>query len=57
MKRIVPLLVACAACAGTLFASGPGKGKVLTLIKDGDHRLSRDSDLALLVEAIERLSR
>jgi len=28
---------------------------VLTLIKDGDHRLSRDSDLALLVEAVERL--
>ena len=28
---------------------------VLTLIKDGDHRLSRESDLALLVEAVERL--
>ena len=29
---------------------------LLTLIKDADHRLSRDSDLALLVDAIERLS-
>jgi pimeloyl-ACP methyl ester carboxylesterase len=29
---------------------------VLTLIKDGDHRLSRDQDLQLLVEAIERIS-
>ena len=35
----------------------PQDDVVLTLIKDGDHRLSRDSDLALLVEAIERLSR
>ena len=30
---------------------------VLSFIKDGDHRLSRDSDLVLLVEAIERLCR
>jgi len=27
----------------------------LHLIKDGDHRLSRDSDIALLIQAIERL--
>ena len=36
MKRIASLLVACAACVSTLFASGTGKGKVLTLIKDSD---------------------
>jgi pimeloyl-ACP methyl ester carboxylesterase len=29
---------------------------ILSLIKDGDHRLSRPGDIALLVEAIERLS-
>jgi dipeptidyl aminopeptidase/acylaminoacyl peptidase len=26
---------------------------VVTLIKDGDHRLSRDEDLARLIEAVE----
>ena len=36
MKRIAFLLVACAACVSTLFASGTGKGKVLTLIKESD---------------------
>jgi len=29
---------------------------VLTLIKDGDHRLSRHEDLALLISAIEGFS-
>ena len=29
----------------------------LTLIKDGDHRLSRDQDIAQLLQAIDRLSR
>lgn len=28
----------------------------VTLIKDGDHRLSRDHDIALLLEAVEELS-
>jgi hypothetical protein len=28
----------------------------LTLIKDGDHRLSRDQDIALLIRTIEGLS-
>ena len=28
----------------------------ITLIKDGDHRLSRDEDIALLIETVERLS-
>jgi hypothetical protein len=28
----------------------------LTLIKDGDHRLSRPQDLALLISAIEGLA-
>jgi pimeloyl-ACP methyl ester carboxylesterase len=27
----------------------------VTLVKDGDHRLSRDQDIALLIEAIEAL--
>jgi pimeloyl-ACP methyl ester carboxylesterase len=29
---------------------------LLTLIKDGDHRLSRDQDLQLLIESIERIT-
>jgi hypothetical protein len=28
----------------------------LTLIKDGDHRLSRDQDIAQLLQAIDRLA-
>ena len=34
----------------------PGPDATLTLIKDGDHRLSRPSDLALLVREAEALS-
>jgi len=33
-----------------------GDPATLTLVKDGDHRLSRPQDLALLLSAIERLS-
>ena len=29
---------------------------LLTLIKDGDHRLSRDQDLQLLIESVERIT-
>ncbi|MGL4728030.1 MAG: alpha/beta hydrolase [Bosea sp. (in: a-proteobacteria)] len=32
----------------------PADGVALTLIKDGDHRLSRDSDIALLVATVAR---
>ncbi len=32
----------------------PATGVSLTLIKDGDHRLSRDEDIALLVNAVSR---
>lgn len=32
----------------------PGEGATLTLVKDGDHRLSRDQDIALLVETVRR---
>ncbi|KAA0971701.1 alpha/beta hydrolase [Aureimonas fodinaquatilis] len=33
----------------------PGDGVVLTLVKDGDHRLSRDEDLARMEEAVKNL--
>ena len=29
---------------------------VLTLVKDGDHRLSRPSDIALILDAIGRVT-
>jgi pimeloyl-ACP methyl ester carboxylesterase len=32
----------------------PADGVALTLIKDGDHRLSRETDLALLVATVAR---
>jgi hypothetical protein len=32
-----------------------GDESIITLIKDGDHRLSREEDLARLVAAIEGL--
>lgn len=34
----------------------PGAGTLLTLIADGDHRLSRPQDIALICEAVERLA-
>jgi pimeloyl-ACP methyl ester carboxylesterase len=40
----------------TLVEHIPGDPVTLTLIKDGDHRLSRDEDLALLIAAIEGLA-
>ncbi|HCB77144.1 MAG TPA: alpha/beta hydrolase, partial [Erythrobacter sp.] len=29
----------------------------VTLIKDGDHRLSRDQDIALILQTVEALSK
>lgn len=34
----------------------PGPGSMLTLIKDGDHRLSRPQDIALLVRSVEAMA-
>lgn len=39
----------------TLVEHIPGDPVTLTLIKDGDHRLSRDEDIALLIAAIDGL--
>jgi hypothetical protein len=33
----------------------PGDSVSLTLIKDGDHRLSRDEDLERLIAAVEAM--
>jgi pimeloyl-ACP methyl ester carboxylesterase len=38
----------------TLLEHLPADGVALTLVKDGDHRLSRDQDLALLVATVAR---
>ncbi len=38
--------------AMTLLEHLPAEDVTLTLIKDGDHRLSRDQDIALLIEAV-----
>jgi pimeloyl-ACP methyl ester carboxylesterase len=40
----------------TLVEHIPGDPVTLTLVKDGDHRLSRPEDIALLISAIEGLS-
>jgi dipeptidyl aminopeptidase/acylaminoacyl peptidase len=42
--------------AMTLVEHIAGDPVTLTLVKDGDHRLSRPEDLALLISAIEGLS-
>ena len=33
----------------------PADEVTLTLVKDGDHRLSRDQDIALLIRAVEAI--
>jgi len=33
----------------------PNENVSMTLIKDGDHRLSRDQDIALLLQTVETL--
>ena len=42
--------------AMTLLEHLPGDEAVITLIKDGDHRLSRDEDVARLISAVEAIA-
>ena len=42
--------------AFTLLEHLPGEGVSLTLVKDGDHRLSREEDLGRLIAAIEAIA-
>jgi pimeloyl-ACP methyl ester carboxylesterase len=42
--------------AMTVMEHLPSDAVTLTLIKDGDHRLSREQDIALLIRAVERMT-
>jgi hypothetical protein len=42
--------------AMTLVEHLPADDVTLTLVKDGDHRLSRDSDIALLIRAVAAMT-